>query len=63
MNNKPLDIPDIFENNRKWVAAKLAMDEKYFEKMSIGACRPSRSDRAWGGSDRTRVGGAVIARA
>mgnify|MGYP000906179233 FL=1 len=26
----------IFENNKKWIAEKLALDEAYFEKLSKG---------------------------
>jgi carbonic anhydrase len=31
-----MDILQIFENNRKWVAEKLSADNKYFEKLALG---------------------------
>lgn len=31
-----MDIPKIFENNRKWVAEKLGTDSGYFEKLALG---------------------------
>ncbi len=31
-----MDIPQIFENNRKWVAEKLGTDSGYFEKLALG---------------------------
>ena len=31
-----MDIKQIFENNRNWIAKKLQSDEKYFDKLSDG---------------------------
>lgn len=31
-----MDLPEIFENNRKWIAEKIEADEHYFEKLSEG---------------------------
>ena len=40
-----MKIEDIFENNKKWVASKLELDENYFHELSKEIGRASCRER------------------